>query len=914
MRGTLCRLKNKDKDRRTMDQRVSDNVQDSHTTGAEKAQTIYRKDYTPPDFGIEHVDLTFDLCEGVTHVTARLDVVRQAAAGAPLVLDGDKEVHLQAVLLDGVALTPDQYDLTDDRLIIANVPDKFTLDIHNDIHPAANTALEGLYVSNGMYCTQCEAEGFRRITYFPDRPDVMARYRVTIQADRDLYPVLLSNGNQVDEGDMEDGRHFAVWEDPFPKPSYLFALVAGDLVSLDDSYTTASGRDVRLRLFVEPADLDKCGHAMDSLKKSMRWDEQVYGLEYDLDIFNIVAVSHFNMGAMENKSLNIFNTKCVLAKPETATDNDFAAVEAVVAHEYFHNWTGNRVTCRDWFQLSLKEGLTVFRDQEFSADMGSRALKRIEDVRLLRQHQFAEDSGPMAHPVRPDSYIEINNFYTVTIYEKGAEVIRMIHNLLGAENYRKGMDLYFQRHDGQAVTCDDFVQAMEDASGVDLSQFRLWYGQAGTPQVSVKGQYDADKAVYHLTLSQQLDPTPGQTDKKPMQIPVKLGLLDRAGADMPLQLEGEDTPQDKDGSRVLSLTSPEQTFSFVNVPERPVPSILRGFSAPVSLSSDLGREELLFLMAHDADSFNRWEAGQVLARQLIMALVDDLQQGRELVLAAEYVAAVESCLSDPDLDKALFAEMLALPTVSYLGQFMDIVDVDGLHTARQFVRQQLARQLKPLFEALYTENRSAGAYYFTPDDVGRRRLKNTALGYLMENADDQVTGWCHDQLATANNMTDEQAALMALVGSARPEKEQALQAFYDKWHQDALVLDKWFSVQAVSPQPDTLDRVIALTEHADFDLRTPNRVRALIAAFCGQNMVRFHEASGRGYQFLGDQVLALDALNPQIASRLVQPLTRWRKFDVARQNLMRAVLQRVMDSAGLSKDVYEVVSKSLADV
>ena len=565
-------------------------------------QTKYLKDYTAPEFQIERVDLDFDLRDGVTHVRSTLSVSRQGDGGAPLKLDGH-DMTLTSVAIDGVTLTSDQYLLTDHHLTILQVPDRFELVIENDIDPGTNTALEGLYVSKGMYCTQCEAEGFRRITYFLDQPDVMATYRVRIEADKTAYPVLLSNGNKTDQGSLEGDRHFTVWDDPFPKPSYLFALVAGDLECLEDSITTRSGKEVTLRIFVEAADLDKCPHAMDSLKKSFVWDEQVYGLEYDLEIFNIVAVSHFNMGAMENKSLNIFNTKCVLARAETATDGDFAAVEAVVAHEYFHNWTGNRVTCRDWFQLSLKEGLTVFRDQEFSADMGSRAVKRIEDVRILRQHQFAEDSGPMAHSVRPDSYMEINNFYTVTVYEKGAEVIRMIHTLLGPDNYRKGMDLYFSRHDGQAVTCDDFVAAMEDASGVDLGQFRLWYSQAGTPEVTLSHRYDQAAETLSLTLRQTLPDTVGQVDKQPQHIPLAVGLIGPDGRDIPLQLDGENAPFDHQGTRMLNLTAAEQSFTFVGVKDKVVPSILRGFSAPVKVKSDLSRDDRLFLLAHDSDSF-----------------------------------------------------------------------------------------------------------------------------------------------------------------------------------------------------------------------------------------------------------------------------------------------------------------------
>jgi len=872
--------------------------------------TKYLKDYRPPDFQIETVELNFDLRPAVSHVRAASSVVRKGAADAPLVLAGH-DMTLKSVAVDGRKLTPDQYRLTDRDLTIDGLPDRFTLTIEVDIDPARNTALEGLYISKGMYCTQCEAEGFRRITYFLDQPDVMATYRVRIEADHEACPILLSNGNRVDQGTLADGRHFAVWDDPFPKPSYLFALVAGDLAHLEDHFTTRSGRDVTLRLYVAPEDLDKCPHAINSLKKAMAWDEQIYGLEYDLDIFNIVAVSHFNMGAMENKSLNIFNTKCVLARAETATDNDFAAVEAVVAHEYFHNWTGNRVTCRDWFQLSLKEGLTVFRDQEFSADMGSRAVKRIDDVRLLRQHQFAEDSGPMAHPVRPDSYMEINNFYTVTVYEKGAEVIRMIHTLLGAENYRKGMDLYFARHDGQAVTCDDFVQAMEDASGVDLGQFRLWYSQAGTPEVTVSHTYDPAAETLTLDVRQTVPDTPGQTAKKVMHIPLALGLIGPDGRDMPLQLAGENGPTDVEGVKMLNLKDAQESFTFVGVSQRPVPSLLRGFSAPVKLKSDLSREDLLFLLAHDSDSFNRWEAGQELAIEVILTLVRDIQAGRPLRLDEGFSAAIAAVLARADLDRALMAEILTLPGEGILGQHLSPIDVDAIHQARQFVRRALAAAHRERLLALYQECGSDAAYEFTPEAVANRRLKNLALSYLMELEDRESLALCRAQLATADNMTDEIAALSCLAHSGFDEKEAALAAFYDKWRADDLVLDKWFAVQAAVSKPETQVKVRALVRHRDFDLASPNRVRSVVGPFCGQNLTCFHEKSGQGYDFLGDMIEKLDPVNPQIASRLVQPLGRWKYYDADRQALMKATLERILNLPGLSENTYEIVSKSL---
>lgn len=861
------------------------------------AETKYLKDYQKPDFAIKTVDLDFDLHDGVTHVRATLSCVREGAVDAPLVLNG-QDMTLVSVEVDGA---PHPHEIAGETLVLKNLPDAFTLIIKNDLDPAKNTALEGLYVSNGMYCTQCEAEGFRRITYFLDRPDVMATYKVRIEADKAAYPVLLSNGNNVDSGDLEGGRHFTVWDDPFPKPCYLFALVAGDLAHLEDHFTTRSGRDVTLRIFVAPEDLDKCPHAMASLKQSMTWDEDVYGLEYDLDIFNIVAVSHFNMGAMENKSLNIFNTKCVLAHPESATDGDFAAVEAVVAHEYFHNWTGNRVTCRDWFQLSLKEGLTVFRDQEFSADMGSRAVKRIEDVRVLRQHQFAEDSGPMAHPVRPASYIEINNFYTVTVYEKGAEVIRMMHTLMGAENYRKGVDLYFERHDGQAVTCDDFVASMEDASGVDLDQFRLWYSQAGTPEVTASGTYE--DGVYSLTLSQTIPDTPGQTGKKPAHIPFAMGLLGADGTDLPLQLDGENAPME--GTRLLDLKKASQTFRFVGLEEEPVPSLLRGFSAPVKLKSDLSRENLLFLLANDSDSFNRWEAAQTLATDLIMSLVET---GGEVVDPA-FIEAIRSVLNDKNLDPAFVGEILALPSEGVLGQQKTPVDVDGIHRARELVRRELASALREEFLGIYKASTDSGPYEFTPDAVGRRRLKNMALGFLMELG--EGVELADGQFYAAKNMTDEISALGCLVNQGGDVREKALAHFYDKWHTDALVLDKWFSIQAMAKGSDVMEVVKALRGHGDFDLKTPNRVRSLVSVFCGLNPKAFHDLSGEGYKFLNGMIKELDPLNPQIAAGLTRPLTRWKVYDAARQDLMKAALEDILKQDGLSADVYEVASKSL---
>ncbi|MBP2231568.1 aminopeptidase N [Azospirillum agricola] len=880
-------------------------------------KAIRLQDYRPPAHLIDTVDLHVDLGEEVTTVRAVLAIRRNparaesatpGAAPEPLTLDGQR-LELVSVALDGRTLGADAYTLTPDNLTIPGTPDRFTLETVVRIKPQENTALEGLYKSSGNFCTQCEAEGFRKITYFLDRPDVMARYSTTITAEKARYPVLLSNGNLAEAGEHGDGRHWARWEDPFPKPCYLFALVAGSLVHAEDRFRTASGRDVTLRIYVEPGNEDKVDHAMRSLIRSMRWDEEVYGLEYDLDIFNIVAVGDFNMGAMENKSLNVFNTKYILAKPETATDTDFLNIEAVVAHEYFHNWTGNRVTCRDWFQLSLKEGLTVFRDQEFSSDLNSRAVKRIADVQGLRTVQFQEDAGAMAHPVRPDSYVEINNFYTPTVYNKGAEVIRMIHTLLGPEAYRKGIDLYFQRHDGQAVTCDDFVAAMADASGVDLAQFQLWYRQAGTPELDVSTDHDAAAKTYRLTVRQTVPATPGQPVKQPMHIPLVVGLLGPDGADLPLRLAGEETASGT--SRILHVTQETQVFEFQDVAARPVPSLLRGFSAPVKLKADIPDADLTFLMANDSDAFNRWEAGQILGTRILLGLVADRQAGRDLVLPESYVAAVGKVLTDAERDPAFAAQALVLPTEAYLGTQMAVVDPDAVHAVREFARRRLAEALRPQWLTLYRRNSSQEPFSVEAAAIGKRALKNLCLAYLMALEDEEALGLCLGQYHGAQAMTDVIAALQFLSNAKAAEREEALAGFYERWKGDALVVDKWFSVQAMSHRPDTLERVTALLGHPAFEIRNPNKVYALIGGFANGNPVRFHEAGGAGYGFLADQVLRLDPMNPQVAARLMGPFSRLRRYDAARQALMKAELERIVGTPGLSPDVYEVASKSL---
>ncbi|UNT14808.1 aminopeptidase N [Pseudomonas sp. I3-I5] len=882
----------------------------------EQPQVIHLKDYKAPEYLIDETHLTFELFEDHTLVHAQLIMRRNPVHGGglpALVLDG-QQLELVRAALDDEPLQAGNYQIDAGSLTVQPRAAQFTLDTTVKIHPETNTALEGLYKSGKMFCTQCEAEGFRKITYYLDRPDVMSIFTTTVIAEQHRYPVLLSNGNPVGSGPAEDGRHWATWEDPFMKPAYLFALVAGDLWCVEDTFTRQSGRDVTLRIYVEPENIDKCDHAMVSLKKSMRWDEEVYGREYDLDIFMIVAVNDFNMGAMENKGLNIFNSSCVLARAETATDAAHQRVEAVVAHEYFHNWSGNRVTCRDWFQLSLKEGFTVFRDAEFSADMNSRTVKRIEDVAYLRTHQFAEDAGPMAHPVRPDSFIEISNFYTLTVYEKGSEVVRMVRTLLGAEGFRQGSDLYFERHDGQAVTTDDFIKAMEDANGVDLTQFKRWYSQAGTPRLEVSDAYDEAARTYSLTFRQSCPPTPDKAEKLPFVIPVELGLLDAQGNDLPLQLAGESSAVGS--TRVLSVTEAEQTFVFQGIEARPLPSLLRGFSAPVKLSFPYDRDQLMFLMQHDSDGFNRWEAGQQLAVQVLQELIGQHQLGQALQLDPRLLKALDTVLGDTSLDAAMVAEMLSLPGEGYLTEISQVADVDAIHAAREFARRQIAEHL---FEPLWTRyqaNRAVSrntAYVASAEHFARRSLQNIALSYLMLSAKPQVLEATLEQFEQCDNMTERLTALAVLVNSPfEAERAKALESFAEHFKDNPLVMDQWFSVQAASTLPGGLARVKALMQHPAFTLKNPNKVRAVVGAFAGQNLVNFHAADGSGYRFLADLVIELNALNPQIASRQLAPLTRWRKYDAARQTLMKGELERILAAGELSSDVYEVVSKSLA--
>jgi aminopeptidase N len=876
-------------------------------------QPVRLADYRPPAFLIDTVDLVFELADSNTRVKSRLAIRRNPEANertAPLHLDGE-ELELVALALDGEMLGANSYQLPPEGgLIVADVSDAFTLEVETRIRPDSNTALSGLYMSGGNFCTQCEPEGFRRITYFIDRPDVMARYTTTIVADKARFPVLLSNGNPVERKEAGDGRHSAKWVDPHPKPSYLFALVAGDLVAVEDRFTTCSGNEVALAIWVRRGDEDKCGHAMASLKKAMRWDEEVFGLEYDLDVFNIVAVSDFNMGAMENKSLNIFNTRYVLAKPETATDTDYQNIEAVIAHEYFHNWTGNRVTCRDWFQLSLKEGLTVFRDQEFSADQGSRAVRRIGEVRTLRAIQFPEDDGPLAHPVRPESYIRIDNFYTPTVYNKGAELVRMIHTLIGKEGFRRGMDLYIGRHDNQAATIEDFVAAMQDASGVDLGQFERWYEQAGTPEITVEDHWDAATASYELTVAQKVPPTPGQPEKLPMLIPLAMGLIGQDGRELPTRLEGE--AESRTGTRVIPLAEARQSFRFVDVPAPPVPSLLRRFSAPVKLEG-VPLERLKFLAVHDPEPFARWEAGQQVATRLLLDRVAARRRSEESTpLDPDLVAAMRRTLTDADRDPAFAAEALALPSEQFLADQLAVVDVDTIHAARETVRAALGQALALELAGAYRALADAGPYRIDGRSIGRRALRNTSLAYLSAADPEKGAALAMAQFEAGRNMTDVLAALTVLADLDRPERNAAVDRFFEAWSHDDLVIDKWFALQARSALPETLERVRELTRHPAFERKNPNRVRALIGTFAQANQLRFHDASGAGYAFIADEVIALDPINPTTAARLVQPLGSWRRHDAARQSLMRHELERVLATPELSKNTYEMASKSLA--
>ncbi len=850
---------------------------------------IRREDYRPPAWLVPEVRLDFDLDAAATRVRARLSVTRNGADGEPLRLDGAGQVPL-SVTVDGVAI--DDWRLEGEQLVVPLAGTAHVVETEVEIAPDRNTQLMGLYASGGILCTQCEAEGFRRITYFPDRPDVLSRYTVRMTADAARYPVLLANGDPGATGTLDDGRHWAEWHDPFPKPSYLFALVAGDLAVNRGSFTTRSGRAVALGIWVRAADLARTDHALDALKTSMAWDERVYGREYDLDVFNIVAVDDFNFGAMENKGLNIFNSRYILADPDTATDYDYDGIAAVVAHEYFHNWSGNRITCRDWFQLSLKEGFTVYRDQGFSADQGSAAVKRIEDVRTLRAAQFPEDAGPLAHPVRPDAYQEISNFYTATIYNKGAELIRMMATMLGPVAFRAGTDLYFDRFDGTAATCEDFVACLEEASGVDLVQFRRWYGQAGTPRVSASLSHGAGGGRATLRLAQQVPATPGQPDKQPMVLPLRLRLF------------GAETGRPLTDEQLVLLDQPAATIVFEAVTERPVLSINRGFSAPVIVESDRSAADLAFLSAHDDDPFARYEAMQQLMLDTLVAGAIEGSADHDAV-----IDAVANTLDDPDLDAAFVAEAVMLPSEAFVGDQLAVVDPDAIFRAREALRGDLARRLEDRWRLAY-DRTPAVPYVYSPDQKGRRRLRNVALGYLAASGAGDAAALAFAQFGAADNMTDRQAALTTLVNGDAPERDVALAAFHDRYAGNGLVLDKWFQAQALSARDDTTDRVAALAAHPAFTLANPNRARSLIGAF-GANQRAFHRADGAGYRFLADQLIALDRLNPQTAAKLLPPLGRWRRFDAGRAALMRAELARIVAVPGLSRDLFEQASKSL---
>ncbi|EGR3223142.1 aminopeptidase N [Vibrio parahaemolyticus] len=861
-------------------------------------QAKYRKDYQAPSHTITDIDLTFDLYDNDTIVTALSKVV-QKGESTTLELDGEG-LELRSVKVNGEDWA--HHEVKEASLVLSDLPAEFELEIITKIDPEANTALEGLYKSGGAFCTQCEAEGFRRITYYLDRPDVLAKYTTKVIADKATYPYLLSNGNRIAQGEAENGRHWVQWQDPHPKPAYLFALVAGDFDVLRDKYTTMSGRNVDLEIFVDKGNLDRAGHAMTSLINSMKWDEERFGLEYDLDIYMIVAVDFFNMGAMENKGLNIFNSKFVLANDQTATDRDYLGIEAVIGHEYFHNWTGNRVTCRDWFQLSLKEGLTVFRDQEFSSDLGSRAVNRIDNVRIIRGPQFAEDASPMSHPIRPDKVIEMNNFYTLTVYEKGSEVIRMYHTLLGEEGFQKGMKLYFERHDGTAATCEDFVSAMEDATGVDLKQFRLWYSQSGTPTLRVNSEYNAEAKTYALTVEQFTEATQDQAEKQALHIPFDIELYDSKGQIIPLIINGESV------HNVLDIKQDKQTFVFENVAEQPVPSLLREFSAPVKLEYDYSDAELIFLMKHATNDFARWDASQMLLAKYIRQNVTNVQTGSEVQLSEDLIDAFRGVLLDENLEPAFIAQVFSLPSINEITGWYKQIDVDAVDTVLNSITVSLSAALEDELSATYHTLKQA-EYTIDHAAVGKRALRNQCLQFLAHT--DKGNTLVKAQYEAANNMTDTIAAMSA-ANSAQLECREELMADYsDKWKHDGLVMDKWFALQGTNPAEDALEKVKATMNHEAFSLKNPNRTRSLIGSFLAANPVRFHDKSGSGYQFAGEILRQLNDSNPQVASRMIDPLLKFRKYDEARQAMIRAELEKLKAMDNLAKDLFEKVTKAL---
>ncbi|MGD9639296.1 MAG: aminopeptidase N [Alphaproteobacteria bacterium] len=876
-------------------------------------QTKYLKDYKRPEYQVSNVDLEFDLDPETTKVKSTLKIKSEydrTGGVKPMHLDGD-ELDFVSVAINGRKLNPEEYLVDEKGLTILNPPAEFTMTVENNIHPVKNTKLEGLYMAGDVFCTQCEPEGFRRITYYPDRPDVLAKFTTLVKGDKDKLPVLMSNGNPVEKGELPDGRHFAKVEDPFPKPSYLFALVAGDLDSVKDTFVTRSGKEVKLGVFVEKGKADKATYALDSLKRVLQHDESKWGLEYKHDVFNVVAVSAFNQGAMENTTLNIFNDKLVLASPDTATDADYGRIEGVIGHEAQHYHSGNLVTVENWFNLTLKEGLTVFRDHEFSSDMRSRPVQRIQDVKDLRAGQFPEDAGPLAHPIKPKSYVEMNNFYTSTIYEKGCEVIRMTQQLLGEENFKKAKSLYFQRHYGQAVSTENWLKAMEDGGNIDLTQFHRWYDQAGTPNVSAEGKYNPETKTYELTLKQSTKPTPGQPTKEPFMMPIEVGLLGADGKDMALNLKGQ--KGEAETSKVLVFKDGEQKFVFENVNEEPVLSINRGFTSPINLDVKYSTQEKAFLMSHDSDAFNRFEIGQQYAVDVMKSMIKEIQAGKEPKVDPAFVEAFGSYLKDPSLEKAFVAEAMRLPSENYMAQQLDVVDVDAISKARSVLNKVVAETYKEDFAKLYKDNQSDKPFEPTVEQAGERSVKNLALSYQakLETAETKATVF--EAYAASSNMTDRMGALSTLVNSDNPKKQDALDDFYDRYKEDPLVINKWLTVQATADSPDVLNKVKELTEHEAFDIKNPNKVRSLVGAYTNSNPKSFHAKDGSGYQFLVDFVKKYDDVNPMTAAKLVKPLGDWKKFDEERQDLMKSALKDILAKPNLSRNVYEIASKSLGE-
>jgi aminopeptidase N len=881
---------------------IEENANESnHNDNKNNPQEKHLADYKPSDYLIESLDLVFDLFDEKTIVNATTQINRVAGDNTPLFLFGDNLV-LRSILVNDSAFT--DYSLVEGGIELFNLPTSFVLSIETELNPLANKAFEGLYKSGDAFCTQCEAEGFRRITYYLDRPDILAKFSTTISADKALYPSLLSNGNRVDQGDLANGRHFVKWIDPFPKPAYLFALVAGQFDCLADSFITKSGRTVALELFVDKGNLDKTAHAMLSLKNSMTWDEQRFNLEYDLDIYMIVAVDFFNMGAMENKGLNVFNSKFVLANSQSATDQDYLGIEAVIGHEYFHNWTGNRITCRDWFQLSLKEGLTVFRDQEFSSDMGSRTVNRIANVKIMRNHQFAEDAGPMSHPIRPASVMEMNNFYTVTVYDKGSEVIRMLHTLLGEQKFQQGMALYVERHDGQAVTCDDFVAAMTDASGIDLTLFKRWYSQSGTPNVNITDHFDANTNSYQLTFKQKNLPTADQKHKQPLHIPIDIELLDSEGNALDLG-HGKT-------SKVLSLTQKEQTFVFDNLKQKPVPCLFRGFSAPVKYQYAYSDEQLLLLISYASDEFSRWDAGQILFNKYLVKNVQLQQAGNAFSLPTLFIEAFKAVLTSEHLDPALIADMFEFISENGAMELFEVVDIEAIHQARLFILQQLADQLQSEFVAVYHLHQLTADYQPKTEDIAQRKLANCALSYIAKSDSTLANELVLKQISSANNMTDHLGALLAANTGKLACRDSVMADFDDKWFENGLVMDKWFTLQASLSSETILANIEALFNHRSFDYSNPNRLRALVGTFVNANSYYFHAIDGSGYVFLTDQLIKLNSQNPQVAARLITPLIQFKRLDAKRVALIKKQLTRLLAIDNLSLDLFEKVTKALA--